>query len=125
MGASQNQKDLFSAFGTLILERLATAGPSFLASPRNEAKEGDPTKHEGPCAADNRVGGRRDWLAASLPGRNPAPLVPRSGVFQGDFKKPYAKSVVVMLFRCLLMKKIFLAHMGLHPPHMFSPCSAF
>jgi hypothetical protein len=38
------------------------------------------------------------------PRRNPAPLVPRSGVFQGGFKKPYAKSVVVMLFRCLLMK---------------------
>ncbi|TCU80240.1 hypothetical protein EV682_1336, partial [Iodobacter fluviatilis] len=47
------------------------------------AKEGHPTKHEGPCAADNRVGGGRDWLAASLPSRNPAPLVPRSGVFQG------------------------------------------
>jgi hypothetical protein len=26
MCANQNQKDLFSAFGTLILERLATAG---------------------------------------------------------------------------------------------------
>jgi hypothetical protein len=38
MCAKQSQKDLFSAFGTLILERLATAGPSFLASPRNEAK---------------------------------------------------------------------------------------
>ncbi len=38
------------------------AGPSFLVRPRNEAKEGRPTKHEGPCAADNRVGGGRDWL---------------------------------------------------------------
>jgi hypothetical protein len=62
------------------------AGPSFLAWPRNEAKEGHPTKHECPFAADNRVGGGRDWLAASLPCRNPAPLVPRYGVFQGDFK---------------------------------------
>jgi hypothetical protein len=38
VGANQSQNDLFSASGTLILERLATAGPSFLASPRNEAK---------------------------------------------------------------------------------------
>jgi hypothetical protein len=45
------------------------------------------------------------FARSSLPGRNPAPLVPRSGVFQGDFKKPYAKSVVITLFHCLLMQK--------------------
>ncbi|STQ89361.1 hypothetical protein EV682_101360 [Iodobacter fluviatilis] len=73
---------LFSAFGTLILERLPPQGPSFLERPRNEAKEGSPTKHESPCAADNRVGGRRDWLAASLPS-DPPPRLFGACVFQG------------------------------------------
>ena len=45
---------------------------------------------------ESAAGETRSFLAAS--GRNPAPLVPRSGVFQGDFKKPYAKGVVVMFF---------------------------
>jgi hypothetical protein len=112
MCANQDQKDLFSAFGTLILERLATAGPSFLASPRNEAKEGDPTKHEGPCAADNRVGGRRDWLAASLLGRNPAPLVPRSGVFQGDIKALCKERGYCIFWLFSNEKTNCLAHMG-------------
>ena len=53
---------------------------------------------------ESAAGGIGSFLA---PKRSPAPLVPRSGVFQGDFKKPCANSVVVMLFRCLLMKKQF------------------
>ncbi|AMC35070.1 hypothetical protein VN23_10845 [Janthinobacterium sp. B9-8] len=103
---NQSQKDLFSAFGRLILERLATAGPSFLASPRNEAKEGDPTKHESPCAADNRVGGRRDWLVPRSLAETPPRLFLAPACFKGIFK-PYAKSVVIVFFRCFLMKKQF------------------
>jgi hypothetical protein len=97
MCANQSQKDLFSAFGTLILERLATAGPSFLASPRNEAKEGDPTKHEGPCAADNRVGGGRDWLVPRSLAETPPRLFLASACFKGTLK-PYAESVVITFF---------------------------
>jgi hypothetical protein len=114
IGANQNQKDLFSAFGTLILERLATAGPSFLASPRNEAKEGDPTKHESPYAADNRGGGRRDWLVPRSLAETPPRLFLAPACFKGIFK-PYAKSVVVMLFRCLLMKTNLVSAYGVAP----------
>ncbi|QBC43097.1 hypothetical protein C1H71_05730 [Iodobacter fluviatilis] len=79
----RRSKDLFSAFGTFILERLATAGPSFLASPRNEAKEGDPTKHAGPSSADNRAAAAElASLKQSSP--KPRPLVPRFGVLQGE-----------------------------------------
>jgi hypothetical protein len=94
--ANQSKKTFFSAFGTVILERLATAGPSFLASPRNEAKrQQQSTKAPTLWIIESAAGGIGSFLA---PKRSPAPLVPRSGVFQGDFKKPYAKSVVVMLF---------------------------
>ncbi|MBY0445041.1 MAG: hypothetical protein K2Q15_07530 [Burkholderiales bacterium] len=77
--------------------RDSPAWDSLSCAAKKVSKEGRPTKHESPCAADNRVGGGRDRLAASLPGRNPAPFVPRSGVFQGDFKKPYATSVALMV----------------------------
>ncbi|PHV02550.1 hypothetical protein CSQ88_06390 [Iodobacter sp. BJB302] len=43
-------------------------------------------------SAASRIG---SFLA---PKRSPAPLLPRSGVFQWDDKKPYVKSVVVMYF---------------------------
>jgi hypothetical protein len=92
---------LLSAFGTLLLERLATAGPSFLASPRNEAKEGDPTKHESPCAADNRVGGGRDWLVPRSLAETPPRLFLAPACFKGRFK-PHAKRVVITIFCCSL-----------------------
>ncbi len=84
LGVAQSKvkKILFSAFGTLILERLATAGPSFLASPRNEAKR-QTQKHEGPSSADNRAAAAElALLKQSSP--KPRPLVPRFGVLQGE-----------------------------------------
>jgi hypothetical protein len=77
---------------------------------RQETKPSDKLKNTKAPALrtiESAAGETRSCLAAS--GRNPASLVPRSGVFQGGFKKPYAKSVVVMLFRCLLMKNNFLS----------------
>ncbi|MBY0445640.1 MAG: hypothetical protein K2Q15_10580, partial [Burkholderiales bacterium] len=57
-------------------------------------KEGRPTKHEGPSSADNRAAAAElASLKQSSP--KPRPLVPRFGVFQGDFKKPRAESEVI------------------------------
>ncbi|MBY0446687.1 MAG: hypothetical protein K2Q15_15945, partial [Burkholderiales bacterium] len=35
----------------------------------------------------------------------PRPLVPRLGVFQGDFKKPYAESVLIVFLGLFADKK--------------------
>jgi hypothetical protein len=74
---------LFSAFGTLILARYPRGGLTFLNG--QESKQRRPpheTRRPLRCGQSSR---RQAGLArSSLPGRNPAPLVPRSGVFQGE-----------------------------------------
>jgi hypothetical protein len=100
--------------------------------PRNEAKEGHPTKHEGPCAADNRVGGGRDWLVPRSLAETPPRLFLAPACFKGTLK-PYAENVVISVFRCLLfLKTNCLEHKGftrftnavsadhITPPH---PCN--
>jgi hypothetical protein len=50
------------------------------------SKEGDPTKHESPCAADNRVGGGRDWLVPRSLAETPPRLFLTPACFKGRFK---------------------------------------
>jgi len=77
----QSLKDLFSAFGTLILERWPPRGPSFLERPRNEAKP-QPQKHENPLSADNRAAAA-ELASLRQASKKPRPFVPRVAVSRG------------------------------------------
>ncbi|NHQ87820.1 hypothetical protein HA050_17035 [Iodobacter sp. HSC-16F04] len=94
-------KTLFSVCDTMILERLATAGPSFLASPRNEAKR----QQHYTKAPHLRTAAAAELASLKQASKKPRPLVPRLGVFQGDFKKPYAESVLIVFFGLFADKK--------------------
>jgi len=84
---------LFSAYGTSILERLPPRGPSFLASPRNEAKEGDPGQHETPHCGQSRRR-LRDSLRSNILAETPPRLFLASACFKGTLK-PRAKSAFI------------------------------
>jgi hypothetical protein len=83
----QSQKDLFSAFGTLILVR-DPRGDSLSCFAKKVSKEGDPTKHEGSCAADKRVGGGRDWFVPRSLAETPPRLFLAPACFKGALKSP-------------------------------------
>ncbi|STR44816.1 hypothetical protein EV682_11772 [Iodobacter fluviatilis] len=79
-------KDLFSTFGTLILERHPRRGLPFLNGQERKQRR-PPRTARRPLTADNQLGEKGCALAASLPlFRNPELLIPRFGVLQGYFK---------------------------------------
>jgi hypothetical protein len=70
-------KDVFSAFGTLILVRQPPLGLPFLLRQETKPSDNSPTLR----TIESAAGGIGSFLA---PKRSPAPLVPRFGVFQGE-----------------------------------------
>ncbi|PHU99769.1 hypothetical protein CSQ88_20780 [Iodobacter sp. BJB302] len=86
----------------------------FLCGQETKPKKATPRNTKSPAL---RTIGSAAGGIGSLP-RSLAETPPRlflaPACFKGIFK-PYAETVIVMFFRCLLLKKNCLAHMGFHP----------